>query len=333
MNSIYPYLNPITLVFVVAAAVLALWVGNRLLKRSIDLDGPPNPSWISGTGLESDEKYMDLHESFMRGYGRTVKTYGPLGTQGIYTSDPSAIHSITTKDMAHYGRASVSVMPALTLAGPWLPFVVVFENFGSARFRRWIAKTAPFKVIQDLRELVNVQHRQAQEILSARQGLLGSGENLDNTTGSGNDILTLLMRANERLPKDSQMSREEMIGHMNSFIFAGHETTSGAVTRVLDILSTHPDVQDRLRAELIEFMSKPGTGEDIDVDKIDTLPYLDVVCREVLRLAPPAGMIRRVCLEDTILPLKYPVNTSKGLQNSVVVPKGAEVNIGIEGIN
>ncbi|KAG9090804.1 cytochrome P450-dit2 [Ceratobasidium sp. UAMH 11750] len=231
-----------------------------------------------------------------------------------------------------YSAAIKHLLPGLNLAAPWLPFVVVFENFGSARFRQWVAKTAPFKVIQDLRELVNVQHDQAHEILSARQGLLVSGESLDNATGSGNDVLTLLMRANEKLPKDSQMSKEEMIGHMNSFIFAGHETTSGAVTRVLDMLSTHPEMQDRLRAELTEFMSKTGT-EEIDRDKIDTLPYLDAICRETLRLMPPVGRIRRVCLKDTVLPLKYPVNTSKGLQNSVAVPKGAEISVGIEGIN
>ncbi|KAG8746586.1 cytochrome P450-dit2 [Ceratobasidium sp. 414] len=231
-----------------------------------------------------------------------------------------------------YSAAIKHLLPALTLASPWLPFVVAFENFGSARFRQWIAKMAPFNVIQDLRELVKVQRDQALEILSTRQGVLGSGESLDNTTGSGNDVLTLLMRSNEKLSKDSQMSKEDMIGHMNSFIFAGHETTSGAVTRVLDMLSAHSEVQDRLRTELVEFMSKTGT-EEIDRDKIDTLPYLDAICREVLRMMPPVGMIKRVCLEDTVLPLKYPVNTSKGLQNSVAITKGTEVSVGIEGIN
>jgi cytochrome P450 len=33
------------------------------------------------------------------------------------------------------------------------------------------------------------------------------------------------------------------------------------------------------------------------------------------------------------LPLKYPVNTSKGLQNSIFVPKGTSIGIGIYGSN
>ncbi|KAG8718204.1 cytochrome P450-dit2 [Ceratobasidium sp. 395] len=231
-----------------------------------------------------------------------------------------------------YSTVIKHLLPAVVLAAPWLPFLVAFENFGSARFRQWIAKMTPSKVVQDLRKLVNVQHDQAHEVLSARKTLLGAGQSLNETTGSGHDVLTLLMRANEKLPKDGQMSKEEMIGHMNSFIFAGHETTSGAITRALDMLSIYSEVQDRLRAEVSDFMSKAGTGE-IDRDKIDSLPYLDAVCREVLRLAPPVGMIRRICLEDTVLPLKYPVNTSKGPKTSIFVPKGASVSVGIDTIN
>lgn len=47
------------------------------------------------------------------------------------------------------------------------------------------------------------------------------------------------------------------------------------------MLSEHQDVQDKIRAELVEV---GGDGEDIPYDQLVDLPYLDAVCRETLRL-------------------------------------------------
>lgn len=59
------------------------------------------------------------------------------------------------------------------------------------------------------------------------------------------------------------------------------DTTSNALSRILQILSEHPDVQDKLRAEIRD--ASPN-GEDIPYDQLVNLPYLDAVCRETLRL-------------------------------------------------
>ncbi|KAG8711507.1 cytochrome P450-dit2 [Ceratobasidium sp. 395] len=231
-----------------------------------------------------------------------------------------------------YSGAIKRFLPTVVSASLVLPFIIYFENFGTPGFRRWVTDNAPFKAAKDLRELVRVQHDQAQEILSSRHHLLASGQSLDSTTGSGKDILTLLMKANEKLPEDAKMSSEEMIGHMNTFIFAGHETTSGAATRVLYVLTANPEIQGRLREELLAFMTRSG-AEEIDRDEIDALPYLDAVCRETLRLHPPVNVIERVSLEDVVIPLKYPVNTSTGPRTSIIVPKGTAVSVGIYNIN
>lgn len=58
------------------------------------------------------------------------------------------------------------------------------------------------------------------------------------------------------------------------------DTTSGAVSRLLHLLSLHPDVQTRLREEILE----ANVGEEVSYDRIMELPYLDAVCRETLRL-------------------------------------------------
>ena len=65
-----------------------------------------------------------------------------------------------------------------------------------------------------------------------------------------------------------------------TLIFAAQDTTSTALSITLTQLSERPDAQEKLRAEILEAMS----GEDLDYDKLVSLPYLDAVCRETLRL-------------------------------------------------
>ena len=63
------------------------------------------------------------------------------------------------------------------------------------------------------------------------------------------------------------------------------DTTSNALARTLDLLSTHQDVQDKLRAEILEAIREHGP--EIPYDVLVELPYMDAVCRETLRLSVP----------------------------------------------
>lgn len=72
----------------------------------------------------------------------------------------------------------------------------------------------------------------------------------------------------------------------STLIFAALDTTSGAIVRTLQLLSTRPEIQERLRKEITEAQRAIG-GEgdvDLDFDALDGLEYLDAVCAEVLRL-------------------------------------------------
>lgn len=67
---------------------------------------------------------------------------------------------------------------------------------------------------------------------------------------------------------------------IRTLTFAGTDTTSNALSRILHILADRQDVQDKLRAEIVEARD----GEDIPYDTLVELPFLDAVCRETLRL-------------------------------------------------
>ena len=48
------------------------------------------------------------------------------------------------------------------------------------------------------------------------------------------------------------------------------------------MLTEHQDAQDKVRAELLEVAP---AGEDIPYETLVSLPYLDAICRETLRLS------------------------------------------------
>ena len=60
------------------------------------------------------------------------------------------------------------------------------------------------------------------------------------------------------------------------------ETTASAVTRCLECLAQHQEVQDRLRLEIRQEKLKQG---NLSYDDLVNLPYLDAICRETLRLS------------------------------------------------
>lgn len=67
----------------------------------------------------------------------------------------------------------------------------------------------------------------------------------------------------------------------STLIFGATDTTSNALSKTFQLLAEHPDVQDKLRAEL---RAAGGADHDIPYDALVSLPYMDAICRETLRL-------------------------------------------------
>jgi cytochrome P450 len=69
----------------------------------------------------------------------------------------------------------------------------------------------------------------------------------------------------------------------SSLTFGATNTTSGALSHVFHLLALHKDVQSKLRKEILD-AKKENEGEDLGHDTLVSLPYLDAICRETLRL-------------------------------------------------
>eukprot|EP01133_Synstelium_polycarpum_P021418 gene21418-25734_t len=108
---------------------------------------------------------------------------------------------------------------------------------------------------------------------------------------------------------------DENIRHqVVTFLVAGHETTSGALSFALYYLSRNPDVLAKAQAEV----DKVWEGEEPAFEKIAKLRYVRRVLDESLRLWPTAPAYGRAALEDTTLVGKYPMK--KGDWMLVLIP-------------
>ena len=65
-------------------------------------------------------------------------------------------------------------------------------------------------------------------------------------------------------------------------MFAGHDTTSSALSQIMYCLAAHSEEQKLLRQEIVS--SGITDAEEINYDELMALPYLDAICRETLRV-------------------------------------------------
>ncbi|KAH9894818.1 cytochrome P450 [Cubamyces lactineus] len=147
----------------------------------------------------------------------------------------------------------------------------------------------------------------------------------------GRDLLTLLIKANmaKDVPENQRLSDEDVLGQIPTFLLAGHETTATASTWALYALSQRPDIQQKLREELLSVDTDTPT-----MDELNALPYLDAVVRETLRLHSPITFLVREAKRDDVIPLSEPFTDCYGkVHKEIRVAQGNKVVLPIIAMN
>ncbi|KAF8968134.1 cytochrome P450 [Flammula alnicola] len=203
-------------------------------------------------------------------------------------------------------------------------------RLGSRRFRRFLVDSVPSEILHKMRDIVDVLHNTSVEIFESKKKALEAGdEALSAQIGRGKDIISILMKANMKASDEEKLSEEELLGQITSLTFAATDTTSGALSRTLYLLALHPDAQTKVRQEIRDARNE-NSGHDIGYDTLVSLPYLDAICRETLRLYPPVTMLARTARQDIVLPVATPIKGVNGEKiHEIPVPKGTDVYVSI----
>src|SRR5699024_10756441 len=103
-------------------------------------------------------------------------------------------------------------------------------------------------------------------------------------------------------------SLDQICKEVDTFLFAGHDTTALTINWALYHLGCYPEVQDTLREEIDSEIGP--NGQTVHCNHLDRLRCLDSFLSECLRLHPPVPLIgREVSQEFTIGPHTIPRGT------------------------
>ncbi|KAF7994830.1 hypothetical protein HCN44_004302 [Aphidius gifuensis] len=153
------------------------------------------------------------------------------------------------------------------------------------------------------KEAVEIAHDKCNKVIIHKQQERKLKCNQDNSSlDVANDIgkkkrrafLDSLLEASEK--SERPLTMDEIREQVNTFMFAGHDTTSALISWTLFCLGNDDEIQKNVHEEIDDVF---GDSEELTNTKdLAELKYLDRVIKEVLRLYPSAPTISRKLTED-----------------------------------
>ncbi|KAK9196951.1 hypothetical protein WN943_005084 [Citrus x changshan-huyou] len=177
-------------------------------------------------------------------------------------------------------------------------FMRAFEDaatLSSGRFyyafkRMWsIKKKFNIGSERKLKSSIEIVHEFVNNIIRSR--LEEKSENTDE------DLLS-------RFIGNSENSTEFLRDIVVSFIQAGRETTSSALSWFFWLLASHPKVEQNILKELESIRARNGRniGDTYSLDVLRDMHYLHAAMSETLRLYPSVPVDTKACQSDDMLP-------------------------------
>ncbi|KAF8403713.1 hypothetical protein HHK36_011817 [Tetracentron sinense] len=177
-------------------------------------------------------------------------------------------------------------------------FMLAFEDAATLSSRRFmyvvpflwrIKKLLNIGSERRLKESISTVHDFAEKIIRSRIE--------ENTGEKDTDLLS-------RFIANDENSMEFLRDIVISFILAGRDTTSSALTWFFWLLSSRPDVERNILNELKSIRTRYGKviGDTYNLDEIREMHYLHAAISEALRLYPPVPLDTKACREDDIMP-------------------------------
>ncbi|EDV95529.1 probable cytochrome P450 4d20 [Drosophila grimshawi] len=210
---------------------------------------------------------------------------------------------------------------------PDFPYIKALKSVVNIQTDRWLKfsqrynwlfrLTAPILYKQLLSD-IRIMHDFTDKVIHERRGAVerskadGTYQSIcvgDADTGSKPKmaLLDILLQSSIQ---GAPLSDADIHEEVDTFIFAGDDTTSSAVSHALYCIARHPAVQARLYAELVQVLGR-NRSAPVTQTQLMQLKYLECVIKETLRLYSPVPGFGRFTTKDLQIGTQtIPANTS-----------------------
>ncbi|XP_047645547.1 LOW QUALITY PROTEIN: cytochrome P450 4A25-like [Phacochoerus africanus] len=164
---------------------------------------------------------------------------------------------------------------------------------------------------------IRIAHQHTDRVIQLRKAQLQKQGEMENVRKKRHlDFLDILLLA--RMEKGNSLSDTDLRAEVDTFMFEGHDTTASGISWILYALASHPEHQQRCRAEIQGLL---GDGTSITWDHLDQMPYTTMCIKEALRLYPPVPVIGR----ELSKPITFPDGRS--------LPAGIILSLSVYGLH
>jgi cytochrome P450 len=245
-------------------------------------------------------------------YQESIVSYRFLGLEAAFVMDPALIQSVLLDDADSYSKQPLNDdvfgqaigggllnaegedwrwqrrLAAPLRRKPWRAGAKFLANsiwkvvLTSLRLPPSIPHPGSRDMVRDGKTMRSV----AESVLAKARASEAKGDELPQRLVSARDPAT-----------GAAMPDDLIVDNVVTFLIAGHETTSQALTWSLYLLALLPEWQERVREEVTDVAGGGGVARE----DIGRLPLLDAVFQEAMRLYPPAPVLMRRTVKPVML--------------------------------
>ncbi|KAM6455748.1 cytochrome P450 4A25-like [Liasis olivaceus] len=142
---------------------------------------------------------------------------------------------------------------------------------------------------QQFKKACRLAHHHTEKVIEERKKSLQNERELENIQKKRYlDFLDILLCT--KYENGTGLSDEDLRAEVDTFMFAGHDTTASGLSWILYAMAKHPEHQQKCREEIKEIL---GDREDIQWDDLGKMTYTTMCIKESLRIYSPVPMVSR----------------------------------------
>ncbi|KAI6646474.1 Phylloquinone omega-hydroxylase CYP4F2 isoform X3 [Oopsacas minuta] len=143
------------------------------------------------------------------------------------------------------------------------------------------------------RKCCKIIHDHSLKVIKARRRAFMEDMNALSSGKKKKDFIDILLTATDQ--SGAQLSDNDIMEEMDTFLFEGHDTTSSGISWTLYLLGLHPEYQQKCRQEIRDLLQE---REFIEYDDVSNLKFTTMCIKESMRIYPPVPFVHRLLTEE-----------------------------------